>query len=68
MKIKLSTGKIRGSGLFIVSGESSENELELVLIKDGWVFDYPNMKTSIPIEKSRIYGWKKIDILCDYPK
>lgn len=61
MKIKLSKGRPRGEGLFIVSNDRND-ELELVEIVDGWCFAYPQYNASFPIEHAGIHGWKKLDV------
>lgn len=62
MKIKLSKGKPRGDGLFLICNK--KEELELVSIQDEWVFNYPRMNASITLEDQMddILGWKKLDI------
>lgn len=61
MKIKLSSGKPRGNGLFLVHHKDGDYK-ELVIIEKGWMFDYPYRTTSVPVEDTNIYGYKKIDI------
>lgn len=61
MRIKLSNGKPRGSGLFLVS-HFNDDHLELIVIDDGWVFSYPTYNASMIIDDCDIKGWKKIDV------
>jgi hypothetical protein len=65
MKLKMSNGKIRGEGLFIVK-KKNVIDYELVWVSGNVVYDYPNIQNRVCYtEDDLVAYWKKIELVVE---